>query len=180
MGGGRQEVARAGAHLSLRLLRPPGRIVSLSWHPSGTLLAAGMLDTIRIFDVSTGEDRTRPQVGGALVAASKWVWLCSGHASRRLLVERGTGTWKSREVVVWGLVFLSDHTIVSGDSAGNVHFWDGHMGTLIRSHPVSKWDVLALSVSQVSPSVEAETRWSSQSDGLSRSSGRTQPGGGDV
>lgn len=164
MGGAAGGCRQTGSQLCL--LRPPGRIVSLSWHPAGTLVAAGMLDMIRIFDVSTGEDRTGPQVSGRLVAASKWVWLCSGHASRRLLVERGAGAWKSREVVVWGLVFLSDHTIVSGDSAGKVQFWDGHTGTLIRSHLVSKWDVLALSASQVSPSVEAETRWSPQSDGL--------------
>lgn len=35
----------------------PGRIISLSWHPSGTLIAAGMMDMIRIFDASTGEGR---------------------------------------------------------------------------------------------------------------------------
>lgn len=33
-----------------------GRIISLSWHSSGTLIAAGMMDAIRIFDASTGED----------------------------------------------------------------------------------------------------------------------------
>lgn len=64
-------------------------------------------------------------------------------------MERGVGASKSREVVVWSLVFLSDHTVVSADSAGKVQFWDGHTGTLIRSHLVSKWDVLVLSASQV-------------------------------
>lgn len=73
----------------------------------------------------------------------------SGHATRRLLVERGGGASRSREVVVWSLVFLSDHTVVSADSAGKVQFWDGHTGTLVRSHLVSKWDVLVLSASQV-------------------------------
>lgn len=73
----------------------------------------------------------------------------SGHATRRLLVERGAGASKSREVVVWSLLFLSDHTVVSGDSTGKVQFWDGRTGTLIRSHLVSKWDVLVLSASQV-------------------------------
>lgn len=70
-------------------------------------------------------------------------------------MERGAGAWKNREVVVWGLVFLSDHTVVSGDSAGKVQFWDGHTGTLTRSHPVSKWDVLALSASPVSQSAQS-------------------------
>lgn len=113
-----------------------------------------------------------------LRTASNCVWMLLGHASRRLLVERGVGAWKSREVVVWGLVFLPDHTIVSGDSAGKVQFWDGHTGTLIRSHLVSKWDVLALSASQVSRS--AQTRWSARSDRLYRPTGRVQPGSGDV
>lgn len=55
----------------------------------------------------------------------------------------------SRDVVVWCVAFLSDHTIISGDSAGKVQIWDGFTGTLIRTHLVTKWDVLALSVSQV-------------------------------
>lgn len=75
--------------------------------------------------------------------------LSSGHATHRLLVERGIGASKSREVVVWSVVFLSDHTIVSGDSAGKVQMWDGLTGTLVRTHLVTKWDVLALAVSQV-------------------------------
>lgn len=32
-----------------------GRIISLSWHPSGTLIAAGMMDMIRVFDAETGK-----------------------------------------------------------------------------------------------------------------------------
>lgn len=75
--------------------------------------------------------------------------LTSGHATHRLLVERGVGASKSKEVVVWCVAFLSDHTIISGDSAGKVQIWDGLTGTLVRTHLVTKWDVLALSVSEV-------------------------------
>lgn len=124
-----------------------------------------MVDMIRIFDATTGEGGA----AGASVFGQQALigcGCCSGHASRRLLVERGVGASKSREVVVWGLVFLSDHTIASADSAGKVQFWDGHTGTLIRSHLVSKWDVLALSASQVSRSAESATRRSGRSDGL--------------
>lgn len=64
-------------------------------------------------------------------------------------MERNIGASKSQGVVVWDVVFLSDHTIISGDSAGKVQVWDGLTGTLIRTHLVTKWDVLALSVSQV-------------------------------
>ena len=60
------------------------------------------------------------------------------------------GPSKGRECVVWSVAFLSDHTLVSGDSAGKVQVWDGHTGTLVKTHLVTKWDVLALSVSQVS------------------------------
>lgn len=89
--------------------------------------------------------------------------MCSGRSTRRLLVERGAGASKSREVVVWGLVFLSDHTVVSGDSAGKVQFWDGHTGTLVRSHPVSQWDVLAVSAAGVS--VGGAAGWGGVADG---------------
>lgn len=75
--------------------------------------------------------------------------LNSGHATHRMLVERGVGASKSREVVVWSVAFLSDYTIISGDSAGKVQIWDGLTGTLVRTHLVTKWDVLCLSVSQV-------------------------------
>ncbi|XP_017296524.1 U3 small nucleolar RNA-associated protein 4 homolog isoform X2 [Kryptolebias marmoratus] len=113
--------------------RQKGRIVSLSWHPSGAQIAAGMMDMIRIFDTETG------------------------HASHRLLVERGAGASKTQEVVVWSVAFLSDSTIISGDSAGKVQIWDGFTGTLVRTHLVTKWDVLVLSVSPDESSVIAGT-----------------------
>lgn len=37
------------------LAKQKGRIVSLSWHPSGTRIAAGMMDMIRILDTETGK-----------------------------------------------------------------------------------------------------------------------------
>ncbi|XP_012707774.2 U3 small nucleolar RNA-associated protein 4 homolog [Fundulus heteroclitus] len=113
--------------------RQKGRIISLAWHPSGTKMAAGMMDMIRIFDTETGS------------------------ATHRMLVERGAGASKSKEVVVWSVAFLSDHTVISGDSAGKFQIWDGSTGTLFRSHLVTKWDVLVLSVSQDESSVIAGT-----------------------
>ncbi|XP_038126152.1 U3 small nucleolar RNA-associated protein 4 homolog [Cyprinodon tularosa] len=113
--------------------RQKGRIVSLCWHPSGGQIAVGMMDMLRIFDTQTG------------------------HATQRMLVERGLGASKSREVVVWSVAFLSDHTVISGDSAGKVQIWDGLTGTLIQTHLVSKWDVLVLSISQDESSAMAGT-----------------------
>uniref|UniRef100_A0A665VCF9 Anaphase-promoting complex subunit 4 WD40 domain-containing protein n=1 Tax=Echeneis naucrates TaxID=173247 RepID=A0A665VCF9_ECHNA len=88
--------------------RQKGRIISLSWHPSGTHIAAGMMGMIRIFETETGSPA-------------------------------------NKEVVVWSVAFLSDHTVISGDSAGKVQVWDGFTGTLIKTHLITKWDVLALS-----------------------------------
>ncbi|KAM9377059.1 U3 small nucleolar RNA-associated protein 4 homolog isoform 1-T3 [Pholidichthys leucotaenia] len=127
------EILEETIQFSKNLHRQKGRIISLCWHPSGAQIAAGMMDMIQVFDAETG------------------------HATHRLLVERGAGASKSKEVVVWGVVFLSDHTIISGDSAGKVQIWDSLTGTLIRTHLVTKWDVLALSVSQDESSVIAGT-----------------------
>uniref|UniRef100_A0A7N6F5K0 Anaphase-promoting complex subunit 4 WD40 domain-containing protein n=1 Tax=Anabas testudineus TaxID=64144 RepID=A0A7N6F5K0_ANATE len=115
------EVLEERIQFKKNLDRQKGRIISLSWHPSSALIVAGMMDMIRIFDAETG------------------------HTTHRLLVERGVGASKSREVVVWSVAFLSDHTIISGDSAGKVQIWDGLTGTLVRAHLITKWDVLALS-----------------------------------
>ncbi|MEQ2233507.1 hypothetical protein ILYODFUR_022547, partial [Ilyodon furcidens] len=127
------EILEERIQFQRNLSRQNGRIISLSWHPSGALIAAGMMDMVRIFDTETG------------------------HATHRLLVERGVGASKSREVVVWSVAFLSDYTIISGDSVGKVQIWDGLTGTLIRTHLVTKWDVLALSISQDESSVIAGT-----------------------
>ncbi|KAL6107424.1 utp4 [Pungitius sinensis] len=127
------EVLKERIQFQRNLDRQKGRIISLSWHPSGTLIAAGMMDMIRIFDAETG------------------------HATHRLLVDRGAAASKSKEVVVWSLAFLSDNTIISSDSAGKVQIWDGLKGTLIRTHLITKWDVLTLSVSQDESSLVAGT-----------------------
>uniref|UniRef100_A0A8C7Q4A3 UTP4 small subunit processome component n=1 Tax=Oncorhynchus mykiss TaxID=8022 RepID=A0A8C7Q4A3_ONCMY len=112
------EVLEEHIQFERNLDRQKGRIISLSWHPSGTHIAAGMMDMIRVFDVPTGDT-----------------------LMSMLLVDRGFGGSKSQETVVWSVAFLSDHTVVSGDSAGKVQVWDGHTGTLVKTHLVTKWDV---------------------------------------
>ncbi|XP_069491639.1 U3 small nucleolar RNA-associated protein 4 homolog isoform X2 [Ambystoma mexicanum] len=100
--------------------RQKDRILSLSWLPSGTHIAAGSIDAIRVFDVN------------------------SGRSVQRILVDRNRRTSHNRECLVWSVAFLSSGEIVSADSAGKVQFWDWEKGTLIRTHPVSNSDVLAL------------------------------------
>ncbi|XP_067276363.1 U3 small nucleolar RNA-associated protein 4 homolog [Pseudorasbora parva] len=113
--------------------RQKGRITSLSWHPSGSKIAAGMMDMIHVFNVETG------------------------HSIHRMLADRGIGVCRSKECVVWSVVYLSDGTIITGDSVGMVKMWNDHTGTLIKSHNVSKCDVLTLSVSQNEDSLVAGT-----------------------
>uniref|UniRef100_W5LKC1 UTP4 small subunit processome component n=1 Tax=Astyanax mexicanus TaxID=7994 RepID=W5LKC1_ASTMX len=127
------EVCEGKIQFEKNLAKQKGRILSLSWHPSGSRIVAGMMDMIRVFNTETGQ------------------------SVHRLLVERGIGASRSVECVVWGVVYLSDGTIISGDSSGKVKIWDDLTGTLIKSHQVTKWDVLALSVSQDETSVVAGT-----------------------
>ncbi|XP_062860851.1 U3 small nucleolar RNA-associated protein 4 homolog [Trichomycterus rosablanca] len=127
------ELCEGRIQFERNLGKQKGRIISLSWHSSGTRIAVGMMDMIRILDTETGQ------------------------SVHRMLVERGIGTSKSKECVVWSVVYLSDGTIISGDSSGKVKIWDGHTGTLIKSHQITKWDVLTLSVSQDETSVVAGT-----------------------
>lgn len=53
---------------------------------------------------------------------------------------------KGEHTVVWALTTLGDGTVVSGDSMGNVKFWDGEMGTQLQSFKGHKSDVLCLGV----------------------------------
>uniref|UniRef100_A0A669CXZ4 UTP4 small subunit processome component n=1 Tax=Oreochromis niloticus TaxID=8128 RepID=A0A669CXZ4_ORENI len=108
------------------------KFLCLKWLQTAQI-AAGMTDMITIYDAETGQ------------------------ATRRLLVDRAMGASKNKEVVVWSVGYLSDHTIISGDSAGKVQIWNGLTGTLVRTYLVTKWDVLVLSVSKDESSVIAGT-----------------------
>ncbi|XP_020365411.1 U3 small nucleolar RNA-associated protein 4 homolog [Rhincodon typus] len=97
------------------------------------MIVTGSLDVIRVFDVK------------------------SGHCTRHIFVDRGDPVSHNRECVVWSLCFLSNYSIVSADSAGKVQFWDWQTGTLLKTHPVTKCDVLTLSVNKAEDSIVAGT-----------------------
>lgn len=42
-------------YVTFLLFNSQGRILSLSWHPSGTHIAAGSIDYISVFDVKSGD-----------------------------------------------------------------------------------------------------------------------------
>lgn len=127
------EILEDSIQFERNLDRKKGRVLSLCWHPSGARIAAGMMDMIRVFDVQ------------------------SGHSTHRLLVDKAKGAPRDQECAVWSVVYTSDETVISGDSAGRVKLWDAQTGTLIKNHDVTKWDVLALSLSHDETSLVAGT-----------------------
>ncbi|XP_032140170.1 U3 small nucleolar RNA-associated protein 4 homolog isoform X3 [Sapajus apella] len=102
--------------------RQKSRILSLSWHPSGTHIAAGSIDYISVFDVK------------------------SGSAVHKMIVDRQYMGVSKRKCIVWGVAFLSDGTVISVDSAGKVQFWDSATGTLVKSHLIANADVQSIAV----------------------------------
>ncbi|XP_006730136.1 U3 small nucleolar RNA-associated protein 4 homolog [Leptonychotes weddellii] len=103
--------------------RQKSRILSLSWHPSGTHVAAGSIDYISVFDVK------------------------SGSAVHKMLVDRQYMSVSKRKCIIWGVAFLSDGTVISVDSAGKVQFWDSATGTLVKNHLIASADVQSIAVS---------------------------------
>ncbi|XP_051703186.1 U3 small nucleolar RNA-associated protein 4 homolog isoform X2 [Oryctolagus cuniculus] len=104
--------------------RQKSRILSLSWHPSGTHIAAGSIDYISVFDVK------------------------SGSAIHKMMVDRQYMGVSKRKCIVWGVAFLSDGTVISVDSAGKVQFWDSATGTLAKSHLIANADVQSIAVAE--------------------------------
>ncbi|GAA5933116.1 hypothetical protein JCM3775_005316 [Rhodotorula graminis] len=94
--------------------------------PSESYLVAGCSNsTIRRFDV--------PSSGSV-----QGVW----RGGLRMTLDR----LKGEHTVVWAVAVLASGTVVSGDSMGNVKFWDGSNGTQAQSFKAHKADVLALAL----------------------------------
>ncbi|XP_072136167.1 U3 small nucleolar RNA-associated protein 4 homolog [Mobula birostris] len=110
-----------------------GRVISLAWHKSGKMIVTGSLGTIRVFDVK------------------------SGHCTRHIRVDRGDKVYYNKKCVIWSISFLSDYSIVSADSLGKIQFWDWKTGTLLKTHPVTKCDVMSLTVNEAEDSIAVGT-----------------------
>ncbi|GAA5909379.1 hypothetical protein JCM8208_005722 [Rhodotorula glutinis] len=94
--------------------------------PTESYLVAGCSNsTIRRFDVPTS-------------GSVQGVW----RGSLRMTLDR----LKGEHTVVWAVAVLASGTVVSGDSMGNVKFWDGSNGTQAQSFKAHKADVLALAL----------------------------------
>ncbi|KAI9027231.1 WD40-repeat-containing domain protein [Phycomyces nitens] len=98
-----------------------GRILSVSWSPEDDFIVSGGSDSsIRIWNVVTGR------------------------AVQRMTVNK----IKKEHTLVWSVVVLKDKTIVSGDSLGNLMFWDAERGTLKQSHKAHSADILSVVASR--------------------------------
>jgi len=100
--------------------RQEGRILCLAWHPDCRHIVTGSVDTIRVWDTSTGHPTARMTTGR---------------------VE------KAKETIVWCVKVTEDFTVISGDSRGKTSFWNGKLGTLVESVQSHKGDVLTLALS---------------------------------
>ncbi|XP_049860370.1 U3 small nucleolar RNA-associated protein 4 homolog [Schistocerca gregaria] len=98
-----------------------GRILCLSWDATGDFIVSGSSDTIRIWNVDTG------------------------HAIHRMTTGRAQ---TKKETIVWCLAVTDDFTVISGDSRGQVCFWDGNMGVLSESHESHMADIFCLCLSR--------------------------------
>ncbi|XP_071785652.1 U3 small nucleolar RNA-associated protein 4 homolog [Asterias amurensis] len=108
-----------------------GRVISLAWHRSDEVIVTGSINTIRIWNVTTGHSVQRISMPKVSI--------------RNRLAPPDT--------IVWKVAITSNYTIISCDSTGKTQFWNGRMGTLIKSFLSHKADVQTLCVSDDEKSV---------------------------
>ncbi|KAF4142640.1 putative WD40 repeat-like protein [Phytophthora infestans] len=108
-------------YFSKGFLTTGGRVVSLAWHSQAHKIFSGSENgIIHCWNAATGRNESR------------------------ITLE----TLTKQKSVVWSLVVLDDLTLVSGDSAGNLSFWNAPTGTLLQKFSHLTADVLAICVSQ--------------------------------
>ncbi|XP_058191471.1 WD repeat-containing protein PCN-like [Rhododendron vialii] len=105
------------------LTRVSGRVLSVTWSPDGNSIYSGSSDgIIRCWDAKLAHEIYRITVGSG-------------------------GSGSGRDLCIWSLLALRCGTLVSGDSNGNVQFWDSQHGTLLQAQSCHKGEVNALAAS---------------------------------
>ncbi|PYI05804.1 small nucleolar ribonucleo protein complex subunit [Aspergillus sclerotiicarbonarius CBS 121057] len=109
----------------LRIMRPStkrSRVLSVTFQNRNTLVAGYADSSIRLYDIR------------------------SGQLLRTISLGKGPGGG-SKELLVWSVKCLPDGTIVSGDSAGEIRFWDAKNYALIQRLQGHVADTLDIAVS---------------------------------
>lgn len=108
------------------------RVLCLAWQNRHTVIA-GMADsTIRVWDVRSGRMLTRMTLG-----------------------KDNKKKGGAREALIWAVKVLQNGDIVSGDSKGEVMFWDGKTYSLRQRIKAHEADVLTLDVNRAGDMVVA-------------------------
>lgn len=111
-----------GVSIRTSFLPVDGRALCVAWHPKENVVVSGGTDgCLHVWNAATGREMTRITVDG--------------------LSSSG------EPPCIWSILVLSDGTIVSGDSLGQVSFWDGKFGTMLAKFNPNGADVLALASS---------------------------------
>ncbi|KAJ5094554.1 hypothetical protein N7456_010415 [Penicillium angulare] len=109
----------------LRLMRPStkrARVLSVTFQNRHTIVAGYADSSIRLFDIRNGQQLRTISLGKGPAGGPK-------------------------EMLVWSVKCLPDGTIVSGDSAGEIRFWDAKNYSLIQRIQSHLADVLDVAVS---------------------------------
>jgi U3 small nucleolar RNA-associated protein 4 len=115
----------------LRLMRPStkrARVLSVTFQNRNTIVAGYADSSIRLFDIR------------------------SGQLLRTISLGKGP-SGGTKELLVWSVKCLPDGTIVSGDSAGEIRFWDAKNYALIQRIQGHLADTLDIAVSATGDTV---------------------------
>ncbi|RMX66947.1 hypothetical protein KXD40_005072 [Peronospora effusa] len=108
-------------YFSKGFLTTGGRVVSLAWHAKAQKIFSGSEDgIIHCWNAVTGRSESR------------------------ITLEN----LAKQKTIIWSLVVLDDLTLVSGDSTGNLSFWNAPTGTLLQKFSHLTADILAICVSE--------------------------------